>query len=442
MKPHKEQDVILIVYTTRYRDGGAKFDRAARTMEAEKRSAFPGAEIRREPVESKQEFLAALDRAGQEGRKISELHFIGHSGMYGPMFGTTSWPEQFSPYEWRTLSIPFAAEGRAFFHACRTGRWFAPFFARTFKVPVHGNHWYTTFSTRPDRFRMEPLFPAKPGPLYVIGCPGRKSHGMIGSLKKYSGFMRAEEMKRFEPREIEGDASYDSVSDLYDDVFSDITVRADEWQWLRSRIRDRKGLRVLDIGCGNGSLLRTLSPFMASGAGVDRSAGMIGAAKKNCAAYPHLSFHEVNSPGLPFPDKSFDMVISLLSFRYLDWDPIMNEIRRVLAPGGRLLVVDMVTAPVRFREVPGFLAGKVRNLLQLTKNSRYRRALRRMVSDRRWRMMLKHNPIRAEHELKWYLESRFAGRKVEVLNIGWSSRILAFDSGALEPGVVPPLTYP
>jgi len=35
--------------------------------------------------------------------------------------------------------------------------------------------------------------------------------------------------------------------------------------------------------------------------------------------------------------------------------------------------------------------------------------------------MLKHNPIRSEHEMKWYLESRFPNKKVEKINIGWNS---------------------
>jgi len=439
----KPQDVILILYTTRYREGGVKFDRAARTMETEKSAVCVDAEIHRAAVESKKDFVACVDSMRQQGRKIRELHFIGHSGMYGPMFGTTSWPEQFSPYEWRTLSLPFAAGGQAWFHCCRSARWFAPFFARTFDVTVWGNHWYTSFSTQRDRFVPElSSLNGNDRPLYVVGCPGRKSHGLFGSVQKYSGFLTPEVMKRFEPGIADVDATYDKVSPLYDEVFSDIRVRADEWRWIETRIPQAKTARILDIGCGNGSLLRTLADRITSGIGVDRSPRMIEKAEQHCAGIENLSFRAIDSPFLPFPDRSFDMVISLLSFRYLDWDPIMNEIRRVLAPGGRLFVLDMVTAPVKLKEVPQFLFCKVRNYLQLRRNPRYRKALRRMVTDPSWKTMLTFNPIRAEHELKWYLESRFPGRKVEVLNIGWSSRILAFDSDSLDPGAVAPLTYP
>ena len=435
-------EMIVIVYTTRYREGGARFEHAATTLEAEKRAAHPGVEVIREATESKKEFIAALERISALNRTIKELHFIGHSGMYGPMFGTRSWPEQFSPYEWRSLTIPFTAGAAAWFHSCRSARWFAPFFARTFGVAAYGNHWYTSFSRRPERFVWPGPRPAVSSPLYVISCPGKKSHGLLGSVMKYSGFMKTEQIRRFEPCEPDGDASYNSVAHLYDDVFTDITVRADEWQWLSAHLPLGQGLRVLDIGCGNGALLARLAGRIATGIGVDRSEEMISHAEKRHAGTTNLSFITIDGPLLPFPDRSFDVVISFLSFRYLDWDPIMNEIRRVLVPGGRLLVVDMVTAPVRIAELPQFVTSKIRNFLQLRQKPGYRAALRRMVSDPNWKTLLKHNPIRAEHEFKWYLESRFPGKKTAILNIGWHSRVIAFDSGALAPGTVEPLRYP
>jgi len=64
------------------------------------------------------------------------------------------------------------------------------------------------------------------------------------------------------------------------------------------------------------------------------------------------------------------------------------------------------------------------------------------VTDPRWQTMLRYNPIRAEHELRWYLESRHPGRRVELLNVAWNARVLAFDSGPLSPGWVPPQSYP
>ena len=150
----------------------------------------------------------------------------------------------------------------------------------------------------------------------------------------------------------------------------------------------------------------------------------------------------INGPALPFDDASFDVVISLMSFRYLDWDPLLAEIKRVTKPGGKFLVVDMVTVPVKTSEFPRLLKDKLRAISARKKNREYDRNLQRLVSHPDWKKMLEYNPIRSEHEMKWYLESRFPGRKVEILNMAWNSRIVAFDSGPVVRGVEAKLTYP
>ena len=104
--------------------------------------------------------------------------------------------------------------------------------------------------------------------------------------------------------------------------------------------------------------------------------------------------------------------------------------------------VDMVTVPVKFSEFPRLFRDKLRTIAATKKNPEYDRNLKRLVSHPDWKKMLEYNPIRSQHEMKWYLESRFPERKVEVLNMAWNSRIVAFDSGPVERGVEAKLAYP
>lgn len=432
--------MILIIYTTKYRLGGAQFPIVARTLAAEKRDAGFDGEIICEPVESKREVLRIFEDLRSSGRSISEFHFVGHSGMYGPMFGTVAFPEQFSPYEWESLEIPFAENASAYFHCCRSARWFAPFFARTFDVNAYGFFWYTTFSRSKEYFRYAGTN-GDAKKLYTIGCKGRKSHGLLATAQKFAGLMPAEKMKLFEPRPANGDASYDRVAELYDAAFQDIRVRRDEWAWLNAHLPDGK-IDVLDIGCGNGALLNALSERIGSGVGVDESSNIIDRARLRNSQIPNLRFEKIDGPVLPFEDASFDVVISLMSFRYLDWDPLLTEIKRVTKPGGKLLIVDMVTVPVTAREYPRLLKDKIRTVLDQKKNARFNTALQKLVSHPDWKKMLEYNPIRSEHEMKWYLESRFPGQKMETLNMAWNSRIVAFDSGPVEKGVEVKLSFP
>lgn len=449
--------VTVILYTTLYRKGGDQFPVVAETLADERRNGG-GPEVICRAVESKRDVLKVLAEIRAGGKRIGEFHFVGHAGMYGPMFGTVDFPEQFSPYEWEHMDIPFAEDASASFHCCRSARWFAPFFARTFDVTTKGFFWYTTFSKSKTKYA------AAGGttemPLYTIGCKGRKSHGYLASVQKRLGFMPAERMKSFEPNAVNGADTYNEVAELYDAAFTDIRVRQDEWRWLNEHLPAEggrpvrpdsetpgravraRGIDLLDIGCGNGALLNALSGRIKSGVGVDESASILEKARERNSEISNLKFEIIKGPVLPFEDGSFDVVTSLMSFRYLDWDPLLHEIKRVTRPGGKFLIIDMVTVPVAAGEYPRLLKDKLRTMKNQKANARFDAALKKLVSHPDWKRMLEYNPIRSEHEMKWYLESRFPGQKMEILNMAWNSRIVAFDSGPVEKGLEARLTYP
>jgi ubiquinone/menaquinone biosynthesis C-methylase UbiE len=99
--------------------------------------------------------------------------------------------------------------------------------------------------------------------------------------------------------------------------------------------------RVLDIGCGTGTLLRLLSRQFpgAALAGVDAAAGMIRAARQ--ARVP-AALAQATAGALPFADASFGLVISTVSFHHwADQRAGLAEVGRVLVPGGFFVLVDL-----------------------------------------------------------------------------------------------------
>jgi ubiquinone/menaquinone biosynthesis C-methylase UbiE len=116
------------------------------------------------------------------------------------------------------------------------------------------------------------------------------------------------------------------------------------------RARIRPGERVLDVGCGTGSLAIAAARVVGPGGsvvGVDPSVEMIGRARAK-ARRTRLPVEFVATAGeaLPFPDASFDVVLLSLVLHQLPSDALhatMAQVRRVLAPGGRLLAVDLGT---------------------------------------------------------------------------------------------------
>jgi ubiquinone/menaquinone biosynthesis C-methylase UbiE len=101
---------------------------------------------------------------------------------------------------------------------------------------------------------------------------------------------------------------------------------------------DVAGRRILDAGCGAGPLAEALRDRGALMTGIDSSAGMLALARRRLGDDADLQVAELGRP-LPFPDGVFDDVTASLVLHYLqDWGPALAELRRVLKPGGRLIV--------------------------------------------------------------------------------------------------------
>ncbi len=109
----------------------------------------------------------------------------------------------------------------------------------------------------------------------------------------------------------------------------------------------REGDRVLDVGCGTGTL--ALAAAQAAGAtgrveGIDPGPEMIDRARSKAAhANASVDFQVAAIEDLPYEDDQFDVVLSSLMFHHLT-GPLQQrglaEVRRVLAPCGRLCIVD------------------------------------------------------------------------------------------------------
>lgn len=113
------------------------------------------------------------------------------------------------------------------------------------------------------------------------------------------------------------------------------------------------GDRVLDLGCGNGNLIRMLREVKrASCWGADLSPQMIREAGKNLGDKVNLAV--ADAAALPYGDGQFDIVICNASFHhYTEPERAVEEIRRVLRTGGTLILGDPT--------IPGRLARKLLN---------------------------------------------------------------------------------
>jgi len=105
--------------------------------------------------------------------------------------------------------------------------------------------------------------------------------------------------------------------------------------------------RILDVGCGTGYLLRQFAircPQAVELAGVDPAPAMIRAAQ-TAGTDNRLRWLEGTAEELPFPEGSFDLVVSTTSFdHWADQQAGLAQCARVLAPGGWLVLTDLFSA--------------------------------------------------------------------------------------------------
>jgi ubiquinone/menaquinone biosynthesis C-methylase UbiE len=109
------------------------------------------------------------------------------------------------------------------------------------------------------------------------------------------------------------------------------------------------GAAVLDVGTGPGVLLLELGTLRTDLrlTGIDLSADMVTSARRNLAPLGDRATAQVaDVTKLPFPDQSFDLVVSSLSLHHWDHpETAVPELARVLRPGGRVYIYDFPFAP-------------------------------------------------------------------------------------------------
>jgi ArsR family transcriptional regulator len=132
------------------------------------------------------------------------------------------------------------------------------------------------------------------------------------------------------------------------------STAAGQWDRLREELFGRRadllglvGLldpawAVGDLGCGTGQVSESLAPFVGRVVAVDSSTAMLSAARGRLAGAENVEVRSGELEALPLADGELDAALLFLVLHYVaEPAAALAEARRVLRPGGRLLVIDM-----------------------------------------------------------------------------------------------------
>lgn len=119
------------------------------------------------------------------------------------------------------------------------------------------------------------------------------------------------------------------------------------WNYLKGREKTPpdEGYHLLDYGCGTGEMLKWLNIFGFPGHlhGVDVSQAMLEEAEKRWEAFQRPLFSCISEAKTDFADASFHCVVATCVFHHIEpekRDSVLREIKRILVPGGILIIFE------------------------------------------------------------------------------------------------------
>lgn len=167
-------------------------------------------------------------------------------------------------------------------------------------------------------------------------------------------------------------AMFDQVAGTYDFLNHLLSFNRDK-KWRRALLQKSKLLpaeRVCDLACGTGDLTFEFASRMLGGeiVGVDFSEKMLNKAREKLTGREfktHVEFMQGDILNLPFPDEKFEIVTIAFGIRNVaNLEQALLEMKRILKPGGKLLILEFSKPPnPLFRVFYNFYKNKIMPLV-------------------------------------------------------------------------------
>lgn len=113
----------------------------------------------------------------------------------------------------------------------------------------------------------------------------------------------------------------------------------------------KKGMSILDVGCGTGSFLEFYQRYTHQLYGIDTSPAMMDIARQRLGR--EVDLHLGSAAEMPYPDNYFDLIVSMLVLHEMDHPirlAVLEEMKRILKPDGKILLIDFDPGPLEFFE--------------------------------------------------------------------------------------------
>lgn len=142
------------------------------------------------------------------------------------------------------------------------------------------------------------------------------------------------------------DFRFDNKAEKYDESYEG-RLSEKFYRLLSENVELSKGMKILEMGCGTGTILNRLSQKCdINGFGIDTEEKMLEQARKKC---PEMEILNSSCDDTPFEDESFDVIIACMAYHHFpDKEGFLKECARLLKKGGKLYIADpKLPLPIR-----------------------------------------------------------------------------------------------
>jgi ubiquinone/menaquinone biosynthesis C-methylase UbiE len=161
--------------------------------------------------------------------------------------------------------------------------------------------------------------------------------------------------------------------------------------------RPTKGMSILDVGCGTGSHLELYQRYKCNLYGIDMSPSMLNVARERLGDTVQLELGDATD--MPYKDKKFDLVISMLTLHEMSPETrsaVLNEVRRVLKIGGRLLLIDFHPGP--YQPLQGWISKTIIFLSELAAGRRHFKNYRQFIATKGLSALISQHQMNTEKQ--------------------------------------------
>ena len=125
---------------------------------------------------------------------------------------------------------------------------------------------------------------------------------------------------------------------------------------IQTEVGPTRGMRILDVPCGTGILMHCCKPSSYVGADIDTNRVFDAGFR-----YPGEAFVVSDASALSFAENQFDLILASGLFHHVDdkiSSAILSEFRRVLSPGGKIVVIEAIWPRNKFNVI-GYVGRKM-----------------------------------------------------------------------------------